>query len=244
MRGGWLVPASAAIAAVVGSFLGITITLAVTPSATVGFGAGGTSPGLDLRFVALFFGAPLAAAAAASASFVGLRIGSPRAGAVAGTLLGIAAAAVVGAETARIGTWWLNSLPTDSNQTSALLCFLVALMGTVAVALSLEAVRDSPGAGGRARWAGLASLTALTGFFLGAFSGGLAGGLTILGGPCTGYSTACSSLAVSSAIESGSLTGGWIGALTGVGVATVVWAATQGRRSGTPVAAGNGPAGP
>jgi hypothetical protein len=70
MRGGWGVPAASAVAAVVGPFLGLSVALAVTPSGEYGSVLiGGSGAGLDLRFIAFLFGAPLAALVAAVVAY-------------------------------------------------------------------------------------------------------------------------------------------------------------------------------
>jgi hypothetical protein len=222
MRGGWVVPAAAAVAAVTGSFLAISVSLAISPSGQVG--AVSNPPGLDLRLVALLFAAPAAALVAAAVSYRACLAERPRLGAMLGVVAGILVGAGVGARSAAIGTWWLASLPSDSNQSAGFLTALLTLVIGFAVAFSVAAVSDEAIASQRGRLAALASIGALTGFFAGAGIGGITGALTFAVHACPPANYLCSANQNPfSAMEAGALTGSWIGGGMGLVSGLFVW---------------------
>lgn len=225
----WLVSGCAVVSAVIGSFAAIVVNLLVTPSGVSGGLPGNYNTGFDVRFLAFFFGVPICALIGASIAYVAVVLRRRVSLGIAAVLFGSAAGCLVGAATPAIASWWL-SLPSDTNQTAAIVTVVQALLSvpTVALAVKLPIARVVPTRRGRV--GALLSLAALAGLFVGLFVGGEAGGLTALQSPCVYGFSECSGVSVPSAIESGTLLGAWIGGTVGLLVGAVVgvlppWAA-------------------
>ncbi|HZY92264.1 MAG TPA: hypothetical protein VFG07_05785 [Thermoplasmata archaeon] len=221
-RGGWLVPAASAVALIAGSLLAVTVSLIANPSGSVGPGQGGTTGGLDTRFLAVFFGAPIASLLAAGVTYAAFRFRRPVPGALLGAAVGIAAAGVLGTYTGQIGAWWQVALPPDTNQVAALMAVVIGLQVCVSLGLSVDALRGSSGGLHRTRIAGLVGLLVTAGFFVGALAGGVAAAVTLGVPPCA-HGASCGGFSVVDVVEGGTLLGGLIGSVVGAGAAAITW---------------------
>jgi len=223
LAGTWIVPASALIAAVVGSFAAASIDLLVVPRGTVGGTTGMLDSGLPATLLAFYFAIPLAALVASAVAYWGVAHRRPVPFAVAAVVLGTLAGAVVGFLVPALGTWWL-SLPSDTNQTAVIVTVVEVLPISVAVGLAAKLPVLGLVPTRRGRVAAVLSVGALAGLFVGLFVGGVAGALTGLQNPCAALIASCQGLSVTEAISSGSALGAWFGAGTGVGGAALAWA--------------------
>jgi hypothetical protein len=215
----WLVPAAMAIAVLAGSSLAVLAAILGSPTQTVG----APLTGLDTRFLAIFFGAPAAGLVAAVGTYYGSFTHRPVSTAIVATVAAIVVACVIGFEAEAIGNWWLSSLPSDTNQTSAIFTVLLTPPVTVSVGLALEALRGHPTTSRRSHFLGLLTLSIFLGLFIGAYVGSVASALTLSAGCSVGIGVTCGGFGIPFVIEEGGLFGSWLGAVMGAISAGVVW---------------------
>ena len=214
----WLVPIATILATSLGSLAGVQASLIAVPGSHVG----PPSPApLDARFLALFFGAPLAALVSASVSYGGLFTRRPAIFATVGVATGLAVAIVVGFETAAIANWWASGRPADTNQAAAFLTAMLGFPTTLAGALCVEAVRFGSSSTRRSHFLGLLGVAVLIGFFAGVYVGSVAAALTLeLSCP-----TRACEFNIPFVIGEGGLIGSWVGSSLGVVSAIITWSA-------------------
>lgn len=219
---GWSVPLAVTVAVVVGAAVALTIRTYVNPSGVVQ-NTFGTPLGeqLNTQIVAVLFGAPYAALAAALVSYVGVRRARPVVYAAVGVIAGVLVFAVFGFEAVSIGQWWVSSVPADTNEAAAMFTFLLVPPGALATQLAAYPVPIHPSM----RRAGVAARSVLVGVMLGLVLGSLLASLTAgvtwaINCPQNGY-TNCFTLSsvLDSALLIGTLAGMAIGAVTG----TIAW---------------------
>lgn len=225
----WLVPLSVLLALLLGAAIAGEIRLTINPSGTVqNPSTTPTGEQLDTLNVALLWGAPYAALAAALVSHLGLRRPHPGMHALAGVCAGVLVFALFGFDAVPLGQWWVASAPADTNRATALFTFLLVPPG--ALATQLAAFSDPIPPAGWARPSAVRFL--LVGVVFGLILGSLLGSLTAtltwaVNCPQTGYVNCFPvSSVVSSALLIGGLAGMAIGAVTGSVAWLLRWRAT------------------
>jgi hypothetical protein len=179
---------------------------------------------LDVRLVAILFGVPFAGFFASTVSWVSIRTSSVRTALAEGVGSALIGAGIMGFLAISIGTWWVDYVPRDPNGAAAVLVPVWTLFVGFTVAFVLDARGSRRTATGSRDvlvklLAGAASLSLLVGVLFGAIAGGFA---DLLG--CTPTGGMCTSVAISSAMESGALVGAGLGFGAGMVAALVVWA--------------------
>ena len=216
----WLIPMATGVAVGVGFLAAFYAQILLSPSGWIGPLPGSTTQGIDPGLVTNFFGAPLAAAAAALIAYCGIRLHRPVALAIAGAAGGIATYVTVGVECVSLGNWWLYQLPTDTNLTAAMLTLLLCPPAILALLLSAGGALAPPTASRKARALQFVGLGAVAGLFLGAFYGGEAAAVT--------WAISCSPspncFTLSTVINSGELVGSVIGLVAGLALGGIAYA--------------------
>jgi hypothetical protein len=212
----WLVPLAVVFAILAGSAAALSIVHSVDPSGEVQDTL--TTPvaeQLDSGNVAVLFGAPYAALAAALVAYFGLRTRRPGVFAIAAGVAGVAVFAVVGAEAVAIGQWWIADVPSDTNQAAALFTILLTPPGALALQLAASPVPLLSNVRRGAMVARHLLVGAMMGLVLGSFLGSETAALTwAIHCPQTG---AVNCFPVSSVVSSALL----LGAIGGLGVGMV-----------------------
>lgn len=217
-----MVPLAIVLAEILGAAIAGEIRLSIDPSGTVQ-SATGTPIGEQLETfnVAILFGAPYAALAAAVFAYAGLRFPRPWVFSLGGVLAGVLVYVIVGFEAVAIGQWWVSSIPADTNRAAALFTLILAPPGALAAQFAVSAARVPSTLRPRTVAAGFVAVGAMFGLLLGSLLASITAALTwAINCPENGY-TNCFSLSsvVSSALLIGSIAGVGCGVLTG----TIAW---------------------
>ena len=134
--------------------------------------------GVDPTFALNFLVVPISGALTAAVAFFSIApLGrrGPVVGPIVGALAGLVASFAIGYQYQAVDTWWLTSVPTDTNQAAAWISALVVAWTSVTVVLCLAATRALAEARRpRNRILGLAILAGVLGGVVGTFTGGLA----------------------------------------------------------------------
>ena len=175
--------------------------------------------GVDPTFALNFLVVPISGALTAAVAYFSIApLGrrGPVVGPIVGALVGLGASFAIGYQYQSVDTWWLTSVPTDTNQAAAWISAFVVAWTSVTAVLCLASTRALAGARRpRNRILGLAILAGLLGGVVGMFAGGLAAAV--------GMAQQNSFLPdVVSAADSGA----WIGLLVGTAVGVMVGALT------------------
>ncbi len=237
-RDGYLVPASAVMAAIGGEFVALLVII-YGPQTWPWPGAGTFGwwpPGIPLDFLALYLGTPLAMSVAAVIAYVGTRMDFPLGGTGLGIVLGLVVAGLVALQSAQIAWWWLDSLGSDSVAAALLFGFLAAILTAISAGLSGDAVLLGWAPANRPRLVGAILLAVLLGTVVGGLAGTSASALTLAnhscppgppypgpGGPCLGPSSA-GYVALG---RPGFLVGSFGGAVGGLTAGLIVGAVTR-----------------
>jgi len=207
-RSGWEPAVAVAAGTLLASILSLATAVAASATTQVGW--------LDTRFVALLFGLPAAATAAALPAALLARWGRPRIGLALGIGAAVVVSVIVGAASVGIAQWWISDLPTDSNRTAAYLSVPLVFLTAFPVSIVLaSALRTVPPSGNTRPWVFLVAQAAAVGLLAGGAYGALTGGTEqVL--DCNALQGCNFPPSIFAAMESGASIGAWAGAAIGV----------------------------
>lgn len=219
----WVVGGSAAIAAIAGSILALQLAIWTNPTQFVGGPSSGVGPGLDTRFVAIYYGVPISAFGASIVAYVGTVARRPWVAATAAVVTGIVLGGVVGAESTPIAKWWLANVSNATVASWAAGGIITLLpMALAATLLSVKIPIAWSPMTARGRFATFLAFGAFVGSALGMLLLSEVQFIWALQSQCTSPYQVCSNGGAMNLAESGAVIGAWVGGALGLLVGACV----------------------